>query len=436
MKKARAARSATPRPAPLVINGGGTLRLTGINTFAGGSTISGGATLDLGASSAGGFGAITFAASSSDWLLIENAALSSGHLSNTVSGFVAGDVIDLSGLAFQAGASASIVSNTLSVVSNGVTDTVSLSGQGTNLGLVVVQDAGTGSEVVTTNFTISTEAQLLADLAVINSGGVDAAAGVAYTFNFANAVPLITGGETVNLLSGSSLTFSGTGFASGNTISVNAGSLIAGTTGALGSSGFAIGASGTVSLNGFAQTIGDLTGSGQVLTQGATLTEGTSNSTNFSGAITGTAGASLVKQGSGTLTLAGTDTLPGGLTINAGGVNLTSTTALNGGGTITFGAATGDVLEFHVASVPTNAIAGFVQGQTLDLNMAGTTVTGAAIVNTNTLQLGLSAGGPFNLTMSPAQNWIGANFSHLDRWVRQFHHRDPLFAGASSPEAR
>src|ERR1019366_1536277 len=133
------------------------------------------------------------------------------------------------------------------VVSSGVTDTVSLSGQGTNPGLVVVQDEGTGSEVVTTNFTIGTEAQLLTDLADINSGGVDAAAGVAYTFNFANAVSLVTGGETGNLLAASSLTFAGTGFTSGNTISVNAGSLIAGTVGALGSSGFAIGASGTVS---------------------------------------------------------------------------------------------------------------------------------------------------------------------------------------------
>ena len=233
-----------------------------------------------------------------------------------------------------------------------------------------------------------------------------------YTFNFANAVPLVTGGETVNLMSGSSITYAGTGFTSGNTTTIAAGSLIAGATGALGSGGFSIGASGTVSLNGIAQTIGDLTGSGAVLTQGATLTEGTSNSTSFSGAITGTAGATLIKQGAGTLTLAGTDTLPGGLTINAGGVNLTSSTALNGGGTITFGAGTGDVLEFHTTSVPGNVIAGFVPGQTLDLNMSGTTVTGASIVNTNTLQITLSAGGPFNLTMSPAQNWVGSSFNH------------------------
>ena len=396
----------------LQIKGGGTVRLTGVNTFAGGSSIGGGGTLDLGAIGAGGSGAISFSSGGTGRLLIENAALSAGHLNNTVSAFVGGDAIDLSGLTFKAGATASIVSNTLSVVSNGVTDTMAVGGQGTNLGLVALQDAGTGTEVITTNFSISTEAQLLADLADVNNGGADAAGSVGYTFDFLNAVPLATGGETVNLLSGSSITYSGTGFTTGGTTTITAGELIAGASGALGSGALAIGASGTVSLNGFAQTIGDLSGSGQVLTQAAKLTEGTSNSTTFSGSLTGTGAAALIKQGSGTLALGGTDTLPGGLTINAGGVNLTSGTALNGGGGITFGAGTGDVLEFHASSVPANTIVGFVQGQTLDANLTGTTVTGAAIVNTNTLRLSLSSGGPFNLTMSPAQNWIGSNFNH------------------------
>ncbi len=418
----------------LSIKGGGTVRLTGANTFAGGSTISAGSTLDLGASGAGGAAAVFFASGSLDRLLVENVALSSGHLSNTVSAFVAGDVIDLSGLTFKAGASASIVSNTLSVVSNGVTDTVTLGGQGANLGVVAVQDSGSGTEVIATNFTISTEAQLLADLAIVNSGGVGAASGVNYTFTFLNGVSLVAGGESVNLLSGSSLTLAGT-FVAGSTVDVTSGTLIAGNIGALGAGGISIGASGTVSLAGFAQTIGDLSGSGAVLTQGATLTEGTAGSTSFSGSITGTGSAKLIKQGAGTLTLSGTDTLPGGLTINAGGVNLNASTALNGGGSIAFGAGTGDVLEFHLTSVPTNVIAGFVPGQTLDLNMSGTTVTGASIVNTNTLQVTLSAGGPINLTMNPGQSWIGSSFGHStggsDNFITENRFTPVLTAGGT-----
>ena len=134
----------------LVIDGGGTVRLTGANTFAGGSSISASSTLDLGASGAGGGGAITFASGSTDRLIIESTALPNGtHFSNTVSAFAAGDVIDLSGLTFHAGATANIVSNTLSVVSNGVTDTLTLANPGANLSLLAAQDAGIGTEIIT-----------------------------------------------------------------------------------------------------------------------------------------------------------------------------------------------------------------------------------------------------------------------------------------------
>jgi hypothetical protein len=397
----------------LVIDGGGTVRLTGANTFAGGSSISASSTLDLGASGAAGSGAITFASGSTDRLIIESTALPNGtHFSNTVSAFAANDVIDLSGLTFHAGATANIVSNTLSVVSNGVTDTLTLANAGANLSLLAVQDAGTGTEIITANFSISTEAQLLTDLGLINSGGADAATNASYTFDFLNAVPLVTGGETLNLLSGSSVDYTGTGFTTGGTMTVTAGEMTAGAVGALGSGALAIGASGTAALNGFAQTIGDLSGSGEVLLQGANLTEGTANSTTFSGAISGAGGGMLIKQGTGTLTLSGTDTLPGGLTINAGKVVLGSSTALNGGGSIAFGAAHGDVLEFNASTMPSNTIVGFVQGQTFDVNMTGTTVTGATIVNTNTLQISLSAGGPLDLKLDPTQNWTTTAFNH------------------------
>ena len=403
----------------LLIQGGGTLRLTGSNTFAGGSSIGASSTLDLGASGAGGLGTISFGAGSFGRLQVENAALTGNHLFNTVGSFAAGDTFDFSGLTFRSGATANIVSNTLSVVSNGVTNTVTLASPGTNLGLVAVQDAGTGTSVITTNFTISTEAQLLADLADVNSGGVDAAGNVNYTFNFLNAVPLVTGGETINLISGSSIAYAGTGFTTGNTMTVNVGELIADAAGALGSGGLAIGGSGTVALDGFAQTIGDLSGSGAVLLQGANLTEGTSNSTTFSGSITGTAGEMLIKQGSGVLTLSGTNSLPGGLTINAGEVILANAGAANGGGPVSFKPGVDTTLGISIAppvsgAIIANTIEGFAAGDTIDITGLAHDPGGHADMNYSTNVLSVTADGDtFTLQFNKTESFSG-DFFHLD----------------------
>jgi autotransporter-associated beta strand protein len=110
---------------------------------------------------------------------------------------------------------------------------------------------------------------------------------------------------------------------------INAGTLALGAGGSLAaSSGISLAASSAAFdiSGGGSQVIQDLTGvSGSAITLGAnTLTLGTANSTSFAGNISG-AGGALAKQGTGTLTLSGTDSYTGGTTITAG--TLTGTTS-------------------------------------------------------------------------------------------------------------
>ncbi len=106
--------------------GAGVLTLSHANAYSGGTTLDRG-TLDVAALGAAGTGAIIFSPGH-ETLEIDNAAFSNNHFANTIVGFGENDVIDLTGLHFGSGASASYnsVTNTLRVSSNGVTDTLTL----------------------------------------------------------------------------------------------------------------------------------------------------------------------------------------------------------------------------------------------------------------------------------------------------------------------
>jgi autotransporter-associated beta strand protein len=115
--------------ASLVKVGHGTLKLSHAgNTYSGGTTLKAG-TLDLAAIGAAGTGAITFTAGPQK-LKIENAALSHHVFGNSIDFFGNGDVLDLTGLHFNAGASATYhaASHHLTVHSGSVTDTLTLIG--------------------------------------------------------------------------------------------------------------------------------------------------------------------------------------------------------------------------------------------------------------------------------------------------------------------
>src|SRR5262249_44402214 len=121
--------------------------LTGTTTAATSWQIQAG-TLDVATLGAAGTGAITFGNGSAT-LDIDNAALSNHSFQNSIANFHQGDVIDLTGLKFAAGASVSYssASNTLKVTSDGVTDTLTLvAPAGTNF--KVVRDGNGGTEIL------------------------------------------------------------------------------------------------------------------------------------------------------------------------------------------------------------------------------------------------------------------------------------------------
>ncbi len=85
--------------------------------------------------------------------------------------------------------------------------------------------------------------------------------------------------------------------------------------------------SGTLNLDGQNETIGSLSGSSSITLGSATLTIAGNHTTTFSGNISQTGG--LIKQGSGMLTLSGTNTYTGGTAVN-GGVLHGNTLSLQG----------------------------------------------------------------------------------------------------------
>ena len=254
------------------------------------------------------------------------------------------------------------------------------------------------------------------------SGGLSFGGGtLQFSAGFATnrAVTLNAGGGTIdtngnnNTLSGAiggtgSLTKVGTGIltlsAAGTyagSTAINAGTLQVGGANLLSSgSAFTVTSGAVLNLNNFNQTIGSLAGAGNVTLGTAALTAGGNNSsTTFSGVISDT--GSLVKAGTGTLTLTGTNTHSGGTTINAGTLVIGADSNLgNASGALTFG---GGALRFTSAFTSNRSVTLNGGGGTFDTNGNNDTL-GGVIGGTGPL----TKSGAGTLTLTGANAYTGA----------------------------
>ncbi|HEY1933906.1 MAG TPA: calcium-binding protein [Acetobacteraceae bacterium] len=155
---------------------------------------------------------------------------------------------------------------------------------------------------------------------------------------------------------------------------------------------------------------GTLTGLGsRYVFTNATIDSG-ANWNLAGGANTLASGTTLID--AGTLTIAGTLFLDNGTLVNSGSLindgrivletGTLTTGNFSGDGTIVF-AGTNELVSFASAAATANVVAGFAPGETIELT--GQTVTAVSLVNANTLQVGLLANDPVNITLDPAQDY-------------------------------
>ncbi|WP_186420992.1 autotransporter-associated beta strand repeat-containing protein, partial [Bosea sp. CS1GBMeth4] len=372
-------------PGALIKTGDGSMLLGGANSYGGGTVVEAG-TLTLIEANTLGTGPLTV---NGGLLLLDGYDQSVAGLSGT------GGSIDLGSATLtttSAGSAsyAGVVTGTGALVKGGA-GTLTLTGANTYTGGTVINAgtlalSGTGRLAASGAVTIASGAAFRIDASSMNqtigslSGSGSVALG-ANTLTFGNATNQTfagsiggTGGIVKQGSGRQTLTGSNT-YTGGTTI--NAGTLALSGAGSLAASGsLDLANAGTgfdISASAADQTIGSLSGFGNVVLGANSLTFGNVTNQTFAGSIGGTGG--IVKQGSGRQTLTGINTYLGGTTITAG------TLALIGAGRL---AASGDLdlagagAEFDIGGADGSRTIGGLSG------VAGSTIW----LGANTLTFG------------------------------------------------
>ena len=231
--------------------------------------------------------------------------------------------------------------------------------------------------------------------------------------NFAGVIQNGSGTVGLTKIGSATLTLSGPSTYSGLT-TVTTGTLQAGTANAF-SSASDVTDNATVDLNGFSQTIGALSGSGNVTSSVAgavTLTVGNNGHAGaFSGNIKNGSGTlTLVKAGGGIQTLSGSNTYSGTTTISAGTLRLGSTTAVpstsdvNDAGILDLHGFSSTIGALSGAGSVTSSVAG---AATLTVGSTGNSGTFSGIIQNGSGAVALTKIGAGTETLSGANTYNG-----------------------------
>ena len=247
---------------------------------------------------------------------------------------------------------------------------------------------------------------------------------------------IIQGTSGMTKAGAGTLVLSGNNTYSGNT-TISAGTLqlsasIAAIPFGTGAGNVSIAAASFLDINGKNTTLNGLSGSGTLTSSAAgavTLTGGANDQTStFGGVIQNGAGTlALVKTGTGTLTLSGNNTFTGGVTINAGVIQIGNSGALNSTvpNTVTFGsnAATGTKLQLNGFSITLGGLTtnsttgapvvenGSETAATLTISQAGANTFGGVLQDgSGEGALSLAKAGTGILTLAGANTYTGTTW--------------------------
>ena len=296
--------------------GGGTMVLTGNNSYTGTTTVSGG-TLRIVIGS----------------LASTDIDITGGTLRVDAAGVLAtGAVVDVTGSLLDVNANQTIttlnVSGTAGAVEVDIADGVTLTVTGTatvTSGDVDNTGSGTGTLNAGTFILNGANARVLDGIEVTSSNAFDLRQGT--------VDGVLAGSTGLDKSTAATVTLGGANTYTGAT-AINAGTLTAANASALGNdSAVTIASGATLNLtSGLA--IGSLAGGGDVALGANTLTTGGDNSsTSFSGGISGTGG--VTKTGTGTLSLTGANSYTGATAINAGTLTAANASALGNDSAVT-----------------------------------------------------------------------------------------------------
>ena len=210
------------------------------------------------------------------------------------------------------------------------------------------------------------------------------------------------GSRSLTKTGNGTLTINGTGTYTGVTTISNGTLTLSG--------GNAIADTGSVSIStegilnlGASETIGSLSGAGNVTLGSNTLTIGvTSGNTTFTGAISGT--GDLVKDGAGALTLSGNSTYSGTTTISAGTIQIGHANALGAFGNISF---SGGALQYGNGTITDLSARIKNSGAAILIDTNNNNVIFASVIDSSNT-LGLTKNGTGTLALTASNTYTGA----------------------------